>query len=95
MYDITDADAIYLLYAVSALGYSQIVNRAMHKHGNTLDLIFTSEESSLKFTKTKVSDMLCDHRFVLTQLEVSRTASQLKEVIYRKFTLGSITSLQT
>ena len=82
--DITDADAVYLIDAMSALGFSQVVRHATHKLGNTLDLLFYSEFSTIKVQRTIVTDMLSDHRFVLALLNVGKPKCSNKERTIRK-----------
>ena len=82
--DFTDADATYLLDAMSALNLTQMVNKSTHRQGNILDLLFISEDSQINITQLKVTDMLSDHKFVLAQLNVGKPKIKRQEMLVRK-----------
>ena len=83
--DPTDADAIYLLDAMSAINFDQIVINATHRLGNTLDIIFKQNDANITVKRVTVSDMVSDHRIVLGELNIGRPKLQIKEVTSRKF----------
>ena len=82
--DFTDADATHLIDAMLALGCNQLVKHSTHRLGNILDLIFISENSAITSTKTVVTDMLSDHRFVISQLNVGKPRQQDRQISIRK-----------
>ena len=84
--DLGDNDAIYLLDAMLSLGFTQEVKSATHRLGNTLDLIFISQFSSIKFNKVMVTDMLSDHRFVVAELNIGKPKPVCKDIQVRKVT---------
>ena len=91
--DHSDADANYLIDAMSALGFDQLVSKATHRLGNTLDLIFTSTSSNIKMNTVLVSDLLSDHRLVVAQLNVGKPRQQQKEIVVRKVSESDIQAL--
>ena len=79
--DLNDQDAIFLIEAMSSLGFTQLVKVATHNSGNTIDLIFTEEESSVG--NTRVLDFISDHRWVLCDLKIPRITDKKRKVTVR------------
>ena len=92
--DLTDPSAIYLSDAMKSLNMDQYVKSATHRLGNTLDLVFISNNSQLKIIQTAVTDMLSDHRLVLCQLNVNRLPTHCKVTEIRKIDQETITNIK-
>ena len=58
--DLNDADAIYLLDAMFALGFDEYVKTATHNKGNILDPIFINNVSTVKVLKLVVADKIIE-----------------------------------
>ena len=80
--DPSNNDAIMLLDAMSSLGFSQLSNKATHKSGNTLDLIFVEDLDQV--FKHQVMDFLSDHRWVECELKINKKNVSNKSVTTRK-----------
>ena len=63
-HDLSDADAVYLLEAMSSLSFDLVVKSVIHRHGNTINLLFSNEVSNTIVKKILVSDMMSDPRIV-------------------------------
>ena len=82
--DISDADAVFFLEAITALGLSQHVKSPTHNKGNTLDLIITEESTQVKVTRCVPLDFISDHRLVACELNIKKEHSVKNEITTNK-----------
>ena len=82
--DPNNADSIFLLDAMSSMGFNQIVKSATHKSGNTLDLIFLEETHLFNNFECNVSELLSDHKWVVCQLCIPNITRKKTKIKVRK-----------
>ena len=92
--DHSNADAIFLTDAMFALGFDQHVKSATHSAGNTLDLIFTHHKSTVSIVKCIPTDMLSDHRLVVSELNIGRPRLKYQEVTSEKWSSEALDSFK-
>ena len=59
-------------------------NSPTHEHGNTLDLIVTKSNQSLKVMKVELGDFISDHCFVNATINAPKPDTTIKIIKYRK-----------
>ena len=76
--DPLDNDAIVFNDTMEAFVLMQLVNMLTHNRGNTLDLIFSENGSTLRPSKVLGGAMLSDHYVIMISLSIK------KAPVYRK-----------
>ena len=82
--DVGDADAIFFIEALSALGLYQHVSQPTHNKGNILDLIFFEDQDDIKITRCTPLDFVSDHRMVVCELNIKKEYPVKNTVQLRK-----------
>ena len=90
--DPANADAVFFVDALSALGLNQIVNKATHVSCNTLDLVFLDTVDTLR--KIDVYEFLSDHRWVLCQLDYRKPRLSVEKLKSRKLASNYVASIR-
>ena len=70
--DTNSNDACIFKDTLTALGLTQHVTTSTYVKGNTLDLIFTEETSSIKLTSCQAGSFLSDHKLVTAVLNINK-----------------------
>ena len=81
--DQSATDANIFIDAMSALGFTQIVNKATHKLGNTLDLIFIEQDED-PANEVNFFDFVSDHLWVSCQLKSKKKPVKISRIKTRK-----------
>ena len=91
--DPSDPEAASLIDSMEALGLIQHVNFPTHRHGNTLDLVFTESTKHINISNIIPGEFLSDHCLVKWQTSITRadlisktiTTRKMKEIDTEKF----------
>ena len=90
--DCSNDDAIFLLDAMSSLGFKQHVSTSTHRCGNTIDLLFTNVDN-IPVEKCIVGDFVSDHRIVIGYTKLNNPPLTSKQIKIRNYTEDNIQAL--
>ena len=76
--DSNSNDACIFKHTFTALGLTQHVTTSTHVKGNTFNLIFTEEISSIKLTSCQAGSFLSDHKLVTAVLIIDKQSIEKK-----------------
>ena len=79
---------------LEALGLQQHIDKAMHKLGNTLDLIYTESLNRVKVLHSFICNFISDHRVVGIELEIKKQLEKhqpTKHRNYKEFNINNFT----